>query len=891
MSLRPTIFVSAVSKELKSARQLVANTLTFLGYEPVWQDIFGTEQGDLREMLRRQIDECKGVVQLVGQRYGADPPTPDEHFGRVSYTQYEALYAQQQGKKVWYLVLDEDYPTDAQEPEPEELRELQSAYRRRLRTESRLRHSVGSRETLEVTVHKLRNELEILRTEQKRWVRSQKRWAAVVAFLLVLSVGIGVWLMKGQHTGERKNEQTRQEFMAVKTEVTELRDIAQYLLAESKARGAQPGQKPEEIEARTYEELAKIRGTDVKTERDKLQKSAKQVQNSAEATAYQRATAAYIVKNYIEAESLALRAAEDARKATPSRVADAIKAFELAGWSAEKQIRYTDALDHFRSAAALTDREREPIPWADVQDDIAYVLVSDRGQGLDAENILRDVVKVRERALGPEHLDTLQSRNSLATALAAQGKYPEAENEFRAVLAICERALGAEDSNTLENRNNLANALALQGKYAEAEKEARAALTIQERVLGPEHLGTLTSQMTVANALYFQRKFAEAEKENREALSIFERVLGPENPLTLKARNNLAETLRADGKNIEAERQLRATLEILERVLGPENPLTLMCRMNLATALYGQGQNVEAERIYRALVPIEERVQGPKHPDTLKARNNLAIVLLDQGKYGEAEEQFRAVLAMFADRFGPGNLYTLLTEVNLASALAAQNKFTQALELARTAEQRLRQLGEDQPEYKMAREVRQKIEAAQLKDNRPSSPRKQPEGGSTESGETLKLMEYNCAFDNWPSQGWNVQRDINVDSRSKFAVMAARPKDGASLGLMCQEYSVDVSFDGGEGERGFLDGLAESERELGIDVLEQKKMTVAGKTCIYVHGIEKSSGNDNNAWIFPVGKRVLWLLVVAPHIDHLENDPEILRIVRSFHFLQKESNP
>jgi hypothetical protein len=51
VTTRPTIFVSAVSKELRGARQLVANTLTFLGYEPVWQDIFGTEEGDLRAML------------------------------------------------------------------------------------------------------------------------------------------------------------------------------------------------------------------------------------------------------------------------------------------------------------------------------------------------------------------------------------------------------------------------------------------------------------------------------------------------------------------------------------------------------------------------------------------------------------------------------------------------------------------------------------------------------------------------------------------------------------------------------------------------------------------------------------------------------------------------
>lgn len=106
MSPRPTIFISAVSRELQSARQLVANTLTFLGYQPVWQEIFGTEGGDLRSILRQQVDQCQGVVQLVGQCYGAEPSAPDEKFGRVSYTQYEALYARQCGKKIWYLVID-----------------------------------------------------------------------------------------------------------------------------------------------------------------------------------------------------------------------------------------------------------------------------------------------------------------------------------------------------------------------------------------------------------------------------------------------------------------------------------------------------------------------------------------------------------------------------------------------------------------------------------------------------------------------------------------------------------------------------------------------------------------------------------------------------------------
>src|SRR4030088_505001 len=153
----PLIFIFAVIRELRSGRQLAANTLSFLGYQPVWQDIFGTETGDLRAMLRQQIDQCKGVLQIVGNCYGAEPTEPDPQFGRVSYTQYEALYARQRGKKVWYLFIDETFPRDACEGEPEELRALQTAYRQRLQSDAHLFHPLTSKEGLEASVLKLRD--------------------------------------------------------------------------------------------------------------------------------------------------------------------------------------------------------------------------------------------------------------------------------------------------------------------------------------------------------------------------------------------------------------------------------------------------------------------------------------------------------------------------------------------------------------------------------------------------------------------------------------------------------------------------------------------------------------------------------------------------------------
>ena len=210
MSPRPTIFVSAVTAELRSARQLVANTLTFLGYDPIWQEVFGTETGDLTAVLRDKIDQAKGVVQLVGQCYGAEPSPPTKEFGRVSYTQYEALYARQRGKKVWYLFIDETFPIDPHDPEPEELHQLQSSYRNVVKADAHMFHPLRSREALEAGVLKLRDDLTRLR-------RGAKRWAIGVATSLALITIMVIWLIKRQGETANAVREIAQEGRAVET--------------------------------------------------------------------------------------------------------------------------------------------------------------------------------------------------------------------------------------------------------------------------------------------------------------------------------------------------------------------------------------------------------------------------------------------------------------------------------------------------------------------------------------------------------------------------------------------------------------------------------------------------------------------------------------------------
>ena len=71
--------------------------------------------------------------------------------------------------------------------------------------------------------------------------------------------------------------------------------------------------------------------------------------------------------------------------------------------------------------------------------------------------------------LGPEHRDTLTSRDNLAVVLRDLGRLEEAEAEHRAVLEARTRVLGADHPDTLTSRHNLANVLSDPGRLAETD--------------------------------------------------------------------------------------------------------------------------------------------------------------------------------------------------------------------------------------------------------------------------------------------------------------------------------------------------------------------------------------------------------------------------------------
>ncbi|MFD7550717.1 tetratricopeptide repeat protein [Streptomyces sp. NPDC059816] len=248
-----------------------------------------------------------------------------------------------------------------------------------------------------------------------------------------------------------------------------------------------------------------------------------------------------------------------------------------------------------------------------------------KGQGVFAPALpaLERALGSRERLMGTEHIDTLVSRNNLATTYDSAGHPGRAVSVHERCAEDHERVLGVDHPNTLISRSNLAEALREVGDVERALSLHEGVLRDRERVLGADHPDTLLSRNNLAGVYRavgdVRRSLALLER----TLKDYERVLGVDHPNTLISRNNLAEVHRLAG---DAERALslhEGVLRDRERVLGADHPNTLLSRNNLASVHQQVGDLGRALALYERTLKDCERILGTDHPLTLLVWQNL----------------------------------------------------------------------------------------------------------------------------------------------------------------------------------------------------------------------------------------------------------------------------
>jgi tetratricopeptide (TPR) repeat protein len=121
---------------------------------------------------------------------------------------------------------------------------------------------------------------------------------------------------------------------------------------------------------------------------------------------------------------------------------------------------------------------------------LANLAVVQRAQGDDAaaQALYERALAIREKELGAEHPEVLQTMNNLAAVYGAQENYAAAEPLFVRVLAAREKTLGPDDRLTAQSMNNLALLYAAEGRTADAEPLYQRALAALEKSAGANHL-------------------------------------------------------------------------------------------------------------------------------------------------------------------------------------------------------------------------------------------------------------------------------------------------------------------------------------------------------------------------------------------------------------------
>ena len=275
---------------------------------------------------------------------------------------------------------------------------------------------------------------------------------------------------------------------------------------------------------------------------------------------------------------------------------------------------------------------------AGVEEHLAWLLyraatyLLTRGELTPARPLFERALDLRRYMLGNDHPDTLESADSLATALWEEGRCERARQLAQDTVTRCRRVLGEDHPHTLISASRLALYLRELGQYEQAHQLGEDILTRCRRVLGEDHPHTLNSAYLLSIYLWGLGRYEQARQLGEDTLTRCHRVLGDDHPHTLVSAYLLAAYLQDLGQYQQARQLGEDTLTRCRQVLGEDHPHTLRSAYILAAALREPEQYEQARQLAEDTLTRCRRILGENHPDTLRSANTLATVLANLGE-------------------------------------------------------------------------------------------------------------------------------------------------------------------------------------------------------------------------------------------------------------------
>jgi len=165
---------------------------------------------------------------------------------------------------------------------------------------------------------------------------------------------------------------------------------------------------------------------------------------------------------------------------------------------------------------------------------------------------LRDLLKRMERALGEEHLTTLDALWQLGAGLTLNDEYEEAKEVHERYLAVQMKLLGKDHLDTLETGRHLGENNEDLKNYEKALEYYERALEGLEKTLGRNHPEMLHTVMGMSRVFDVRSgDFGKAEELFQRALEGYEAQCGKDDKITKECAKNFEICLMQSGNDAE----------------------------------------------------------------------------------------------------------------------------------------------------------------------------------------------------------------------------------------------------------------------------------------------------------------------------------------------------
>jgi CHAT domain-containing protein/Tfp pilus assembly protein PilF len=320
------------------------------------------------------------------------------------------------------------------------------------------------------------------------------------------------------------------------------------------------------------------------------------------------------------------------------------------------------------------------------------------GKYEEAITLSTEVLDFSQREFGPEHPNTAQCLNDLASLYRLKEDYSKAEPLYLRALAVREKILGPSHPDTGESLTDLARLYTLKGDYIRAEPLYQRALVLFEKSAGPDHQDTAIIIDDLAELYQLKGDYVHAEPLYNRAIGILEKTPGPDDPLTAGAVSRFALFYQTTGDYGRAEALFQRALTTYEKALGPDHPATAISVGNLGELYRLKGDYTRAEPLFQRALGISEKALGSDKPGTAASLNNIGSLYFYKGDYTRAEPLFERALSIYEKALGPDKAETATTLNNLAELYRIKGDYARAEPIYQRAISILEKaLGSDHP--------------------------------------------------------------------------------------------------------------------------------------------------------------------------------------------------